>query len=117
MKEIIDDGIVYWVGQSASDNWDILEKAKRSDGGSLWLWFHLDNLSSAYVIVCASRSELKAKGTLKQVIHRAANLCKENGKYSDIPKVGVIYTELKNVKKGSKVGQVITSKTERIIAN
>lgn len=113
--ETDENGIVYWIGENANDNWGILVNAKKETNGSLWLWFHLDNLSSAYVIICATRKELKDQGLLKTAVAKAANLCKLNGKYRDVPKVAVIYTELKNVKKGDKVGQVIVSKTDRIV--
>jgi hypothetical protein len=86
MKEVIEDGIIYWIGQSAADNWEMLLTAKKHQGSALWLWFHLDNLSSAYVIVCATKDELKAQKVLKTVVSRAADLCKSSGKYRDLPK-------------------------------
>jgi len=116
MKEIVEDGTVYWIGENAADNWDTLVLAKKQKSGSLWLWFHLDNMSSAYVIVCKTRQELKDTQKLKQTVSRAADLCKSNGKYRDLPKASVIYTELKNIKKGTNVGQVIVSgKTDKVV--
>ena len=111
MKEIIDDnGVRYWIGEDAKNNWEILTLAKKQPGSGDWLWFHLDGFSSAYVIICASANTIS-----KVMIGRAADLCKSHSKYRDIPKIGVIYTELKHVKKTQKTGQVITHKTRKTI--
>ena len=112
MKEIVEDGFVYWIGENAKDNWDILRTAKKQN--MQWLWFHLDKMSSAYVILCATKKELKKRRALSN-IKKAAALCKEHGKYKELPSVGVIYTEVGNVKKGEKIGQVTTKKTTRVV--
>lgn len=116
MKEITIDGWIFWVGENAQDNWNLLTSAKKENMN--WLWFHLDKFSSAYVVLCATRKQLiTGNGTPKKIIKMAAGLCKQNGKFRDIPKVTVIYTELRNIKKGSKVGQVVVSsnKTNKIV--
>lgn len=91
------------IGQNAEDNWKILKEAKQN-----YIWFHLDNLSSPYVIL----QEL-IKDSTKDQIYEAALACKENSKYKNIPQVTVIYTEVKNIKKGSKVGQAIIKSNKK----
>ena len=46
MKYIENEGIEYIIGENANDNWDVLKSSKQS-----WIWFHLDKLSSPYVIL------------------------------------------------------------------
>jgi len=103
MKTVIYNEVTYWIGENAQDNWNIIDQSKQN-----YLWFHLDKLPSAHVILCSSYAELKQKyknGELKSspknYINQAANYCKENSKYYT-----VIYTEIKNVSKGDTVGSV-----------
>jgi predicted ribosome quality control (RQC) complex YloA/Tae2 family protein len=109
---IVEDqnGFKYYIGENAKDNWDVLQNAKKDPNGLNWIWFHLDHFSSAYVILCCTKKE-----STKQAIIRGAQLCKEHGKYRDVPKLSVIYTDVKNVKRAEKVGQVTTSKTTKIV--
>jgi predicted ribosome quality control (RQC) complex YloA/Tae2 family protein len=109
---IIEDqnGFTYYVGENAKDNWNLLQTVKKLPNGLNWIWFHLDNFSSAYVILCSTM-----KDAPKNAVTRGAELCKEYGKYKNIARVSVIYTEVKNVKRTEKVGQVTTSKTQKII--
>lgn len=111
MKEFIENEIKYLVGENAQDNWNLLVSAKKQNLN--WLWFHLDNLASPYVVVCATLNKLKAVQSSKICIQRAGELCKEYSKFSKLGNVGVIYTELKHVRKGETVGQAITQKTQR----
>tara|TARA_B110000208_G_scaffold191711_2_gene259722 strand:- start:3157 stop:3312 length:156 start_codon:yes stop_codon:yes gene_type:complete len=46
MKNIIYDDKEYYIGENAKDNWDILSNAEQTD-----IWFHLNTLTSPYVIL------------------------------------------------------------------
>ena len=85
------------VGKNAIDNWKILDEANIYD-----TWFHLDKFSSAYVIVNQYIDDMD-----KETIYKAANLCKEKSKYKNMRNVSIIYTFVKNLKKGSEIGEVI----------
>ena len=61
---------------------------------------HLDNLSSPYVIINNPNPH-------KSILNYGASLCKLHSKYSDLKKIKVIYTYVKNLKKGEKEGSVI----------
>ena len=49
MKEVTFNNIKFIVGNSAKENWEILEEALQTD-----VWFHLDGFPSSYVIMKAS---------------------------------------------------------------
>lgn len=110
-EEIIDhDNITYkiWIGKNAQDNWDIISKSVQND-----IWFHLDNVPSPHVILKIPE-DFKLKVVPKQVLNKCAVLCKNYSNYDQIKKIKVIYTEIKNVTKGDKVGSVMTHKTKTI---
>lgn len=97
------------VGESAKDNWDILEDADNSD-----IWFHIDKFPSCHVILKTNLIPLKK--IHKSIIHHCANLCKNGSKQKTLKNVSIIYTEVRNVtinKKGA-IGSVFTRKTEKI---
>ena len=104
MKEIKYEGILYLVGENAQDNWKLLTSSKQQ-----WVWFHLDKVSSPYVILTKSIKDLKNEHldkSWKEYIIKACILCKENSKYKN-NKVKVIYTNVKNISKGNNVGEAI----------
>ena len=57
MKEIIVDDITYYIGENAKDNWDVLHTTKKQNMN--WLWFHLDKLSSPYVVLSLTKNDIK----------------------------------------------------------
>lgn len=101
MKNFIHDDIEFIVGENASDNWNILDISEQN-----WIWFHLDNYSSPYVVMKISLNKLKKnKNNWKSFLNYGAILCKENSKYSN-KKVNVIWTIIKNLTKGKVIGEV-----------
>ena len=103
MKLINYEGIEFQIGENANDNWDILKKSHQN-----WLWFHLDNFSSPYVILAEPFKNIKKNSKFKELIKFGCMLCKENSKYSN-QTVKVIWTMCKNVSFGSKPGEAIIS--------
>lgn len=93
-----DNGVVFSciLGESAIDNWNILKHGSQKD-----IFFHLDNYPSCYVI-------LKTYGNNPSfnIIRLCAEWCKNETKYKNIPNIYIIYTELSNVLKGKKIGEV-----------
>jgi len=112
MKEIEYEDVVYHLGTNAQDNWNILQNAQQN-----WIWFHLDNVPSPYVILTASLKELKGskyQKNWKNYIINGGVICKENSKYKN-NKMSIIWTEVKNVKKGSQLGEaIIKRKVQKI---
>ena len=103
MKLVEYEGFEFQIGENANDNWDILKKSKQN-----WIWFHLDNLPSPYIILAEPIKTLKKNSKFKEVINHGCLLCKENSKYSN-QKVKVIWTTCKNVSFGNTPGEAIIS--------
>ena len=94
MKVIIIDNITCKLGQSARENWELLDKAL-----STHLFFHLSSFSSGYLIM-----ECKEKPS-PESIRKAAEICKNGTKYRNLKDLKVDYTQCSNVMKGDKLGE------------
>lgn len=103
MKLVEYHGFEFQIGENANDNWDILKKSKQN-----WIWFHLDNFPSPYVILTEPIKSLKKNSNFRDLINHGCLLCKENSKYSN-QKVKVIWTTCKNVSFGNTPGEAIIS--------
>ena len=103
MKLVEYENVEFQIGENANDNWDILKKSKQN-----WIWFHLDNFPSPYVILSESLKTIKKNSNFKDIINHGCLLCKENSKYSN-QKVRVIWTLCKNVSFGNTPGEAIIS--------
>lgn len=101
------ENITIKVGENAQDNWDLLKSSNQN-----WWWFHLDKFSSSYVIVC---DNLKKNKHINNVCKYAAELCKQHSKYKNLNRVSVIYTQVKNVKRGTQIGEAIVKKSKKIV--
>tara|TARA_B100001093_G_C26223609_1_gene757177 strand:- start:55 stop:378 length:324 start_codon:yes stop_codon:yes gene_type:complete len=99
-----DENINIFVGENAKDNWELLDNANQN-----FIWLHLNNLSSPHVII-------NSVDPTKKTLRYAANLCKYHSKYSGVKKLKIIYTTVKNVKKGIQIGSVtIKGKVKEIL--
>jgi len=97
------------IGQNAKENWNLIEKSEPNN-----LWFHLDEFPSAHVIL-STNSLFELTDYHNQIISIASNYCKSYSKYSkNLPKVKIVYTQIKNLKKGKEIGSVIISKPNYI---
>jgi predicted ribosome quality control (RQC) complex YloA/Tae2 family protein len=91
------------IGKNAKGNEDIIKISDQND-----IWFHIDNISGPHII-------LQNKGDLihKKYLNYIASMFKEYK--SNLPhKYTIIYTEVKNVKLTSTLGQVKVSNTKKI---
>ncbi len=110
MKFIEYENFRYIIGENALDNWKILELCDGED-----LWMHMDGIPSPYVII-KENPMIKDKDNIKNAINYGANLCKENTSKKYITgKLKVVYTEIKNIKKGKKVGEIKINNNPRYI--
>ena len=102
MKDNYDELLyIIKLGKSASDNFKILDEAKKSKNNNI-IWLHLENNSSPFVII----SHGKHKEIPKNIIIKGAILCKQNSKLKNQKNVNVMYTTIKNVIKTDKLGEV-----------
>jgi predicted ribosome quality control (RQC) complex YloA/Tae2 family protein len=97
-----------YIGENDVDNWQMIDKAKQND-----IWFHLKEFPSCHVIL-----EVKNENTLeklpKSLINYTACACKNNSKVSHLRNIYVIYTQIKNITKTTKIGSVYTKKTNEV---
>ena len=112
MKEFEYNNITFYVGQSAKENWALLDNAKAENDN--YIWFHLNSLPSPYVIMWSSISDLDNK-SVKELLIYGATLCKENSKYKNYKCLKIIYTIVKKLTKTDIEGEVdITGKIKVI---
>ena len=105
------NNIKYYIGENAQDNWDLFEKSKEINEN--YIWFHLNSFSSPYVIMYACLDEIKMN--IDSYLNYGANLCLENSKYEYLKDTKIIYCELKKLKKGNKVGEIIISGKKKLM--
>ena len=92
------------VGESAKENWNLLDNSADND-----YFFHLSSFPSCYVILeCVNNVD-------KKMIYMAASLCKDNTKYKHMKDLKVDYCSCSNVKKGNSVG-VVTYKSNNKVS-
>ena len=103
--------VKYYLGENAQDNWDLFEKSKKINEN--YIWFHLNSFSSPYVIMYATMDEIKTMSN--NYLNYGGVLCLKNSKYSYLRDTKIIYCELKKLKKGSKVGEIIVSGKKKLI--
>ena len=94
---------IFRLGKNAKENHQLIDDADKND----W-WFHLSDYASGHCIV------EKDKLNKEEIIY-AAHLVKENSKYNNFKKLKICYTQIKNIKKTKKPGEVIILKTPEII--
>ena len=96
--------VIFKLGQNAFENHEIIDNSDKSD----W-WFHLEDYPSGHCVV--ERENLE-----KEDIIFASTLVKENSKYKNFKKLSICYTQIKNIKKTQKLGEVkILKKPKTII--
>lgn len=109
--EKINQDLVYWVGENAQDNWDMIDKSDQNN-----VWFHLDGHPSAHVIL---RIDFDKKKLLKQTLLQCAVQCKINSKFvnqtSNKQKIKIVYTEIRNISKADKIGSVNLKKKNYLL--
>lgn len=91
--QFIDNNIIYKIGRNAKDNFKLIDCADSND----W-WFHLSDCPSGHCIVMNDV-------LTHEMILFAGNLVKQNSKMKD-KRVKIIYTQIKNIKKTTTIGQV-----------
>ena len=118
------EGVKFYVGKSAKENWELLDKAKAEDQN--YIWFHLESFPSPYVVMWSSISNLEklikentslsiarnkniklaTANAIAEYLSFGANLCKEHSKYKAMNDAKIMYTTVKKITKTDKVGEV-----------
>ena len=109
MKVVEFNNVKYYIGQSARENWQLLDDSKRINDD--YIWFHLNSFPSPYVIMYKDIFE-KSEKTMDiscandQYLQNWAELFKQHSKYRFLKDIKVMYVPLKKLLKTDKVGEV-----------
>lgn len=104
MLETFIHGIPCKVGQSAQENWKLLDKAKPE-----YFFFHLSSFPSCYVMLeCDEIPYI-------ETIYECAKLCKSRTKYKNVPNLYVDYCGYDNLYKGWKIGEVFFRSNRKVL--
>ena len=104
MKKYIYNGIEYFIGQTAKENWELLDALQKEN--SDYIWFHLNSFPSPYVIMKNDLLEISDQSHSNYLIY-GATICRDNTKYRYLKDLKVCYTRLKKLRKGNNIGEVI----------
>ena len=104
MKVVNYNGIVYKVGESAEENWALVAHANKNH-----YWVHIDSKPSAHVIV-------EMDMPIEAELYYAGELCLgQTYKNKPVPVKNVfVSTSVRNLKLGSKPGEVTFRKGDQI---
>jgi hypothetical protein len=103
MKIFQFENFSYKLGQSAEENWCLLDEAKDNN-----IFFHLSSFPSGYVI-------LSYDGKLTtEILRIGAEICKKNTKYRNIRDLKVDFCYVDNLYKGEKVGEVYFKSNRKV---
>lgn len=91
------------VGESAHNNWKILSEADKD-----YYWVHADSVPSAHVII-------EIDIPLPEELNYACELCKQQTKSIQNSSVKFVATQVKNIKFGSKPGEVYFKDSSKLI--
>jgi len=94
------------IGKNKYENWELLENANETD-----IWFHVKSEPSCYVIL---QTEKSIKEIPKQVIKRCACYCKSHSKSKTVKECEIMYSSVKEVCKGKKVGEAVVKKYKSV---
>jgi len=101
--------IPYLVGSNAQDNFDIIDESDSID-----IWFHIEGQSSCHVVAKMPQDIKLNKKQKLQIIKQGALICKQNSKYKSLHDVPIVYTQIVNITKKDKIGQVETQNSKII---
>ena len=104
MEIVENDNCFFAIGNNARTNWQMLDNADEHD-----LFIHLKDSSSPYVIVALR--DLKTGSFREADILQGCKLCKQNSSKKLNTREKVMFTEVKNVKKGKRIGSAVVSQS------
>lgn len=94
MKIIEYNNVTFKLGESAKENWEMLDTENPDH-----YFFHLSSFPSGYCSMQSSEAS-------KELINFGATICKNGTKYRNMKNIGVDICKFSNLIKGEKVGEV-----------
>ena len=98
------------IGKNKEENWHLIDMASAND-----VWFHVDDQPSCHVIL-KNEDQVKLRDIPRQVLKRAAYLCKINSAAKTQPKCDVIYAIISQITNAQNVGQVTITGATKLIS-
>ena len=99
--------VEYFIGKSAKENFDIIDTAEPHH-----IWFHIAGQPSGHVIAAIPES-LDRKDRV-YIIKQGAVLCKQHSKFNSTKNVEIVYTFVKDLQKGDRLGSVIVQNEKTV---
>lgn len=99
--------VEYFIGKSAKENFDIIDAAEPHH-----IWFHIAGQPSGHVIATIPES-IDRKDRV-YIIKQGAVLCKQYSKFASMKNVEIVYTFVKDLQKGDRLGSVIVQNEKTI---
>jgi predicted ribosome quality control (RQC) complex YloA/Tae2 family protein len=96
------NNISFVIGRSAEENWKIISQADKD-----YYWVHADSVPSSHIII-------EIDQPLPDDIKYACLLCREQTKKIKNSSVKYVYTQVKNIKFGSKPGEVYFKDSSKV---
>ena len=91
--EIFEEKIIK-IGQSAKENWYLIDNSNQN-----YIWLHLDSFPSCHIVI-------EDENPSNELLLESARLCKENTKYRNLKNLKICYTTISNLIKGNEIGSV-----------
>ncbi len=91
--EIFEETIIK-VGQSAQENWDLIDNSNQN-----YIWLHLNSFPSCHIVI-------EDENPTTELLLEGARLCKDNTKYRNLKNLKICYTTISNLIKGKEIGSV-----------
>ena len=114
------NNVKFYIGESAKENWQLLDDSKKINNN--FIWFHLNSFPSPYVIMYSTIDKLSneidicnSDISINEFLVYGATLCKEYSKYKFLKDLKIMYVSLHKISKTEKVGEVIIKGKSKII--
>jgi predicted ribosome quality control (RQC) complex YloA/Tae2 family protein len=82
------------IGQSAQENWNLIDFSNQN-----YIWMHLNSFPSCHVVI-------ENEDPSNELLVEGARLCKDNTKYKNMKDIKICYTTISNLIKGKEIGSV-----------
>ena len=96
------DNIIIRIGENSKENWEIIDNSNLN-----WYWFHLKSFPSCHVVV-------ESEELSDNLLLIAAELCKKNTKYKNVPNIKINYCKINNLIKAKDEGSVIFKSNRKL---
>lgn len=94
MKNEIFEETCIKIGESAQENWDLIDSSNEN-----YIWVHLNSFPSCHIVIENENPSI-------ELLLQGARLCKEHTKYRNLKNLKICYTTISNLIKGKEIGSV-----------